>query len=328
MELEAFIRYKDHIARELSVLMKENDCIILPGFGGFIGNYTPARFHPVTHLFQPPSKQLVFNRSLTSDDGLLANRLSKTLALSFQEARSILTGFSAGLTNQLKAGETALFPGIGSFNMGFEQTIRFTADEFENHLPAAFGLYLIQAQPINRMPVPERRPEPDFHSREFVPAIPVRKRFFARKSVRVLSAAAFVACLVVVNGSLPAGKGISAADINPFSISVKPSTGHSFEARKVNPAGRKALAPVFEAINFSAEHARIFIVAGCYSTRSNADGMVNYLNDKGFDSSILDRTPAGLYRVVYGSYEDLSAASEELTTIRKGLNEEAWLLIR
>jgi septal ring-binding cell division protein DamX len=60
----------------------------------------------------------------------------------------------------------------------------------------------------------------------------------------------------------------------------------------------------------------------------NANGMVDYLSEKGFSSYVLDRTPAGLYRVVYGNYPSIQEATDELTSIRKGLNEEAWLLIR
>jgi cell division protein FtsN len=56
--------------------------------------------------------------------------------------------------------------------------------------------------------------------------------------------------------------------------------------------------------------------------------MVDYLNEKGFNSFVLDQTPAGLYRVVYGSYASVNEASSELSAIKKGLNEEAWLLIR
>jgi len=327
MESADFKKHKDLVTRGLAVLIREHDCAILPGFGALIGNYSPASFHPVSHLFHPPSKQLVFNRSLTTDDGLLNNRLSIRLSYSFSETRSWLALYCSELLKELNEGNSIEFSGIGSFKMTPEHTIRFTADETINYLPASFGFYVIQADPINRIPIPERRTEPDFQSREMRPVSQVKKKFFTKKAIRV-GAVSFIAMLALINGTLPSGKGISTADLNPFSQQEPMTTGMSVQSRHVSAIGRKASQPVVESMNFSAEHARIFIVAGCYSTKENADGMVQYLTDKGFNSSILDRTPAGLFRVVYDSYDDLANASEELSTIRKGLNEEAWLLIR
>ena len=59
----------------ISRLLEEHDCVILPGYGGFIGNYAPARIDPVSHSFVPPSKKILFNINLKQNDGLLCNRL-------------------------------------------------------------------------------------------------------------------------------------------------------------------------------------------------------------------------------------------------------------
>jgi hypothetical protein len=327
MENAVFNNYKDLITKELSVLIWEHDCVILPGFGGFIGNYSPARFQPGTHLVQPPSKQILFNRNLKMDDGLLTSRLSILLACSFSETRVWLNPFCKELQKHLSSGNPISFSGIGLLKMDADQSIRFIADETVNYLPASFGLYILQAEPINRRPIPERRAESVIQTREFKPVIQVKKKYFTKKAARV-GTVALIAMLALVNVTLPAGKGVSTADLNLFSQKEPMTIGIAIPARHVSAKGRKALVPVVESMNFNTENARIFIVAGCYSTKENADGIVHYLMDKGFNSSILDRTPAGLYRVVYDSYADLSAASEELSTIHKGLNEEAWLLIR
>jgi cell division protein FtsN len=122
-----------------------------------------------------------------------------------------------------------------------------------------------------------------------------------------------------------ANNGVSGLNIFPSS---QPETLAISAAHPTTmPQARLSVQVEFEEQIFSADNAKIFVVAGCYSTHHNADGMVSYLNEKGFDAYILDRTPAGLYRVVYGDYSDISTATEELNDIRKGLNEEAWLLI-
>ena len=75
------------ISKEVCELLRAHDCVILPGFGGFVSGYAPASVHPVTHVFQPPHKHVLFNRNLKTDDGLLLNRLLPNLLLSYQEGR-------------------------------------------------------------------------------------------------------------------------------------------------------------------------------------------------------------------------------------------------
>ncbi|NLA48282.1 MAG: hypothetical protein GX876_02335, partial [Bacteroidales bacterium] len=64
MDITSFIRE----------LLFSHDCVIVPGFGGFVGNYAPARIDRATSTFYPPSKQISFNRNLRNNDGLLAGR--------------------------------------------------------------------------------------------------------------------------------------------------------------------------------------------------------------------------------------------------------------
>ena len=55
----------------ISELLYKHDCVILPGFGGFVTQFVPAKIHPINHTFYPPSKNILFNSKLTRDDGLL-----------------------------------------------------------------------------------------------------------------------------------------------------------------------------------------------------------------------------------------------------------------
>ena len=326
MQSAEFNTCKQQLSREIAFLLKAHDCVIVPDFGGFIGNYSPARVHPVTYVFQPPHKQLAFNRNLKNDDGLLINRLTLSLNISFTEARQWMVNFAEALNNRVFAGERVELEEVGRLFTDVERNIQFQSSNAENHLLHSYGLFSVQAHAINRFPVPERRPEPVFLNRELVPpAVPARKLW---KRVLQLSPIAAVALLIALNSALPADKGVSYADLNPFSNHT-PVTSLAIQAASddVTIETRKAIIPSEGSAVFSAESARIFLVAGCYSTQENAAGMVEYLKKSGFDPFILDRTPAGLYRVVYGSYVDITAATDELSTIRKAFNEEAWLLI-
>jgi hypothetical protein len=326
MEHTAYKTSKDLIAREVSSLLKEQDCVIIPGFGGLVSRYAPAKVHPVSHVFQAPHKHILFNRSLNTDDGLLVNRLMPLLGMSYAETRHYILSTSEALFNRIMAGERTDLQQVGTFLIDPERNIQFKQDFSVNHLPEAFGLYSIQATPVSRSASPERRQPIVMISRglkeEVLPA-PQKKRYRKLWSAIPAAAVALAAAWLLIPNMQ--NDGISGLNIFPSSSPDKLALSAVHQSSM--PKVRQSIVLEVEEQGFNAENAKIFLVAGCYTTKNNADGMVNYLNDKGFDSYILDRTPAGLYRVVYGNYNDVSSASEELTAIRKGLNEEAWLLI-
>lgn len=55
------------IEKYISELLYQYDCVIIPGFGGFIGNYSPALIDPIYHTFHPPYKSLLFNINLKTE---------------------------------------------------------------------------------------------------------------------------------------------------------------------------------------------------------------------------------------------------------------------
>ena len=327
MDHVKFSLVNKQVASAIAELLYVHDCIVLPGFGGLIGNYASARVHPVSHVFQMPLKQLAFNRNLKTDDGLLVNQYAKNESISFAEARTTLVGYAETLNERLLAGERVDWEHVGQFHSDVERNFQFRAFTTLNFLPESFGLYTLQVSPINRVASPERRPDHVFVNREIASPVKQSRKFPIRTILKTVPAF-LLAALIGINANLPEGKGISKSD---FSILYSSEATPSFALSAIDgmelPAVRKSVHEI-AVESFSAESAKIFIVAGCYSTKQNASGAVDYLNEKGFDSYVLDQTPAGLFRVVYGNYPSVKEATNELNAIKKGLNEEAWLLIR
>ena len=54
-------------------LLYRYECVIIPGFGAFLANYTSASIDADSSTFYPPGKTISFNRQLQTNDGLLAN---------------------------------------------------------------------------------------------------------------------------------------------------------------------------------------------------------------------------------------------------------------
>lgn len=67
-------------------LLVDHNCVIVPDFGGFVANYRSAVIDDFKKRIQPPSKQILFNANLSSNDGLLGNYISKCESISYDEA--------------------------------------------------------------------------------------------------------------------------------------------------------------------------------------------------------------------------------------------------
>jgi hypothetical protein len=57
--------------KQIIDLLFEHDCVIIPGFGGFVAQYSSASFEEISQSFVPPSKSILFNKNLINNDGLL-----------------------------------------------------------------------------------------------------------------------------------------------------------------------------------------------------------------------------------------------------------------
>lgn len=134
----------------ITSLLTVHDCVIIPGFGGFIGNYAPARIDPVHHAFQPPSKKLLFNINLKQNDGLLATAVAGASGTSYEEATGLVELFAEEIRMTLKAGKSFVIPGTGRLYAGREGNIQFEQDKTANLLTDAFGLSAFISPPIIR----------------------------------------------------------------------------------------------------------------------------------------------------------------------------------
>jgi hypothetical protein len=146
MDITAFVRE----------LLFGHDCVIVPGFGGFIGNYTPARIDKSSGTFYPPVKQISFNRNLNHNDGLLVGRISGTSKMTYGDARTMVGDFVDEIKRKLEKGEKVVFDNIGSFSANQEGNIQFEPDKSANYYLDSFGLESFQCLPLEGYDVRKR----------------------------------------------------------------------------------------------------------------------------------------------------------------------------
>lgn len=140
------------MARDITGYIREmlfrHDCVIIPGFGAFIGNFFPARADRREGLFHPPSRKITFNRHLTGNDGLLIGHISSALGTGYGEARDIVLEWADDLRRKIMAGNPVPIDHLGTFSLNYEGAIIFAPDTSVNYLLSSYGLSAYHRQPV------------------------------------------------------------------------------------------------------------------------------------------------------------------------------------
>jgi len=148
------------MARDISGYIREllfsHDCVIIPGFGAFIGNYFPAQIDRSEGMFYPPSRKVTFNRHLTGNDGLLIGHISAHLQIGYGESRDIVSEWTDELRKRIMTGTPVTLEHLGSFSLNHERTIIFDPDLSVNYLLTSYGLSAYHRHPVSGFDVRKR----------------------------------------------------------------------------------------------------------------------------------------------------------------------------
>lgn len=138
------------IAGYIADLLYTNECVVIPGLGGFLTRDHPAYIHPMKHYFKPPHREVVFNPMLRTNDGLLLNHIARSEQLPYQDAKQRLDKFVLKCLAVMDEGKKIHFRLIGSISLNKEKQLVFEPDVNQNYLPASFGLSGFVSPPVIR----------------------------------------------------------------------------------------------------------------------------------------------------------------------------------
>ncbi len=139
-----------NIGPYISELLYDYECVVLPGFGGFIVNDKPASINRITHQFKPPFRQIIFNVHLSANDGLLTDHIAHTEGLTYQEVKTRLDAVVAAYRKQLEKGQKVFVGKIGELYFDENKHIVFDQNTATNYNPNSFGLTGFVSPSISR----------------------------------------------------------------------------------------------------------------------------------------------------------------------------------
>lgn len=313
MDITAFIRE----------LLFGHDCVIIPGFGGFIGNYTPARIDKTENIFHPPVKQISFNRNLNHNDGLLIGRISESSGLNYGDARNLVEEFVRDMTSRLAKGEKVIFDHIGSFANNHEGNVQFEPDREANYNLNSYGLASFQFLPLEGYDVKRiiRHSDKD----------PVRQASIRKYLWRAAVIIPLLGVMIAVPLKTDLFKTkVQSTNLNPLASvefennrsAVEKSTKQDSSISFVQPVVRidssssHGIMPSDEVISVpsTSEKEAFCIIAGSFKSEENASGLMKKLSDDGYTPELLNG-PNGFYRVSALRCGNLSEAIQKSESI-------------
>ncbi len=295
------------LSNYISNLLFNHDCVTVPGFGSFLGNYKSAQYDFKEQKFHPPSKQISFNSQIKDNDGLLAKNISKELDLPYDQAVKKIHQEVLTWTKKITT-ETIVLKNIGELYLSNEDKITFIPSNELNHLKESFGLSPIFVTELEGKKPLQSKKLPIYSNTQ-------------KKKRNYFTQAAIWACLII---------GVSSIYINGKNDLIEQELAYEQEFRKQTK--EKVQKAVFNlgslpslTVNVKMKEKKYFIIAGAFRIPQNAQNLMLNLKKKGYEASRLELNDKGLSPVAFTSFSNRNDAVTELRIIQQKENKDAWI---
>lgn len=299
-----------NLANYINDLLYRYECVIIPGFGGFITNRVGAKIDENLDVFFPPSKQIAFNSHLKANDGLLANYIAKSENISFEKASSNIDFTVNEWKNQMQTSPLQIAT-VGILSLNDKGQVIFEPTTKVNYLQDSFGLTNVESSSIKR------------YKEEVKTFIPITENSSKKGIPLFIKYAATAAILLTLSF-------------------VGNNVYQENKHQKVLASQEKALEKKIQAATFIISNPLptielkvakkvtkpYHVVAGAFQFPENAKKKVNQLKKQGYNASILGVNKWGLTEVAFDSFADRSEAINNLYKIQDSVSEDAWLLVK
>ncbi len=128
------------LGRHIEILLLDNDCVIVPDFGGFVAHHVSARYDQDDHIWLPPMRTLGFNPQLRINDSLLAQSYVNAYNISYPEALRRIEDETNELRQELDSKGSYELADIGMLSINSNGNIQFSPCEAGILSPEFYGL--------------------------------------------------------------------------------------------------------------------------------------------------------------------------------------------
>ncbi|MFM1772538.1 MAG: hypothetical protein RLZZ71_1680 [Bacteroidota bacterium] len=316
-------------------LLYSNDCVVLPGLGGFIAKYKGASLNSSLHTIYPPQKTIGFNPQIKENDGLLVSALCALNSCTYADARIELDAWVREQSNTLLRGEKISWKGIGILFQDRLGKIQFIPDSKGNFSVESFGLEKIILVPVER-----EVQEP------ITPEVSVLEKRAEQGSKWIWKAAAVLALPILGVGIFALSNKIESTDWQYASFKLfgtksriaayTPAATRSIPTYTIteetdivstpvaNETSTVELTSAEEQKSVTVSQKKYEIIVGAFAVSDNAKRLVRELKQKGFNASLSSKK-GNLQLVSSGSVDNYEAALQQLEKAQTEISSSSWL---
>ncbi len=341
------------IAAHIGELVMEHECVIIPGLGAFLSNYSSAEIKAKQFQVYPPKSRLVFNAQLKTNDGLLAHYLAERLEISYKTSLALLDVFTSYCYRDLSEGKQIAFGDLGVLDLNDFKKLEFSPNNKLNFFADAYGLAPLPLKALQR--------KPDFGleapiEKTNLKISPTRVISINRSALRKIAAiliplAIFVAAGLYLPGRIQ-HKEIQETSVFSFFSSFfqqENPVQNEFNRQAANSASYKnteITAPAKEESNgvkaeVSPEKVKsefivvepkteirgnFHIICGSFLEKERAKHFIDQLKVDGFSAYVAGQSPSGTYRVSLEAFDTEKEATAQLKWLRQQDFPQAWIL--
>ncbi len=317
------------IGKYIHELLLENETVIIPGFGAFVSDYKPAEINEDTNELKPPSKEILFNRQIRNNDGLLVGSVALGESVSHFDALKKIEKERENIIYQLDKGEKVTLENTGELFVNEKFEIQFIPFEDENLLLDSFGLEAVlledsaEEEPVvgvveeNREPEKEEPkpvviPEKDNSEAESIPVQNEKPEKEEQKKRSWLWLLLMLVPIIIIGvyllnqnktDNIPPVKTIEKSTLTikekPIltqdSVVVDSTSVLSQDSSKIEKAEKTPIKTIVS------DSPKFYLVGGSFKEEKNADNYLIELKEKGFEPFKLGKR-GNFYIIGIGSY--------------------------
>ncbi|WP_294557940.1 SPOR domain-containing protein [uncultured Bacteroides sp.] len=356
------------LAQHIEVLLLENDCVIVPGFGGFVAHYAPATHVKEENLFLPPTRTIGFNPQLKLNDGVLVQSYMSAYDTSFADANRIVEKEVGEFIELLHEEGKAHLENIGEIHYNIYGNYEFVPYDFKITTPSLYGLDSFEMHELSTLQQREKVLVPaNLEKEKKTYEISINRAFLRNAAAMIAGIVLFFAFSTPVENTdiqknnyaqlLPGElfeqiekqsvavtpvhikNDVVAQQTKKSSASSKTSSTQKLTASKAQTSrpiavkevkvAKQEATPTPTPVKPQANVNHPYhIIVAGGISFKDAEAMANQLNSKGFAEAKALNTD-GKVRVSIRSFENREEATKQLLELRKNETyKNAWLLVK
>ncbi len=303
------------LTNAINILLYTNDCVTVPEFGSFIINKFSSIYDENKGKFYPPSRRVSFNSKIKSNDGLIANFISKELGISYEDAvKKVHTEVVSW--KKILNEESLVLKNIGELSYNADENIVFAPDLDSNHFLGSFGLptiyykkKLTNESTYNKSTLKKYNDLKANNSESKVPEF-IK---YAAAMVLIISATFFF------NN-----------EYEKYSFQQKILLEQENRQRTIERVENAIFdfgsIPAIE-LKVNLKSNKYHIIAGAFGVKSNADKLYKNLLTKGYNPTKLPLNDKGLIPISFDNFSNRKDAVVALRQLQASENKDAWIFV-